>query len=124
MARLKEYKNRVGFSGNCEKELLEKIDEIRWREHKERNDILLEAISEYVKVHYEGNSTYKLDNWNDDPKFQAMPALLSNLDTWKEFILEHTSREEAIKIITQCNRIRDFVSIKWDREREKREEKK
>ena len=64
-----------------EKEELEALEEIRWRERKGKGAVAREAILEYIKVHGSGNDTYKLDNFQD-ANFQAVPAFLSDMETW------------------------------------------
>ena len=58
------------------------LDEIRWREHKSRSELVRRAIEDYLKTHGSGNDTYKLDNWKEDPDFQAVPAYYTDIETW------------------------------------------
>ena len=60
---------------------MELLEEMRWREHKSMSAMVRKAIAEYIRVHGSGNETYKLDNWKD-PNFQAVPAYYSPIDDW------------------------------------------
>ena len=93
MGRNAEYDNRTAITGSIEKSELEQLDEIRWREHKSRTEILRLAILEYIKAHGNGNSTFKLDQWTDNPNFRAVPTIMADTDNWDKY-LENCSPEE------------------------------
>lgn len=112
---MKSGKRGNNFSVYFDEHQIEHIDEIRWREKKSRSEMVRIAVEEYIKNHKDGNNLFTLDKWNNDPEFQAVPALLTNLDTWKTFILENTSKEEATKIASHCKKIDNYVKMKIDR---------
>src|SRR6186997_98479 len=76
----------VGITGYLEKEEFDMLEEIRWRERKSRAEILRLAIHEYIKAHGNGNSTFKLDNWTDNPEFRAVPTIMSDSETWENYL--------------------------------------
>jgi len=121
---MKSGKRGNNFSVYFDEQQIENIDQIRWREKKSRSEMVRIAVEEYIKNHKDGNNLFTLDKWNTNPEFKAIPALLSNLTTWKNFILEHTSRDEATKIATQCTRIKEFIGLKFERLRQEEESKK
>ena len=86
--------NQPKFIGcNIEQKDLEILDEIRWREHKDRAEVLRSAVEEYIKHHGSGNETFKLEQFQD-PNFKAMPATMSSKDQWNEYIRKHMDKKE------------------------------
>jgi hypothetical protein len=55
------------------------------RENKALSTIIMEKLTEYVKVHGEGNPVYVLDKWVDNPDFKAVPAALESREKWVKF---------------------------------------
>lgn len=88
MARRAEFKNRKTITITLEEEDLQKLDKIRWRERKERTDITRQAILDYIKIHGEGNDTYPLDKWNENPEFKATPAYFTHDLKWRRYYEE------------------------------------
>jgi len=97
MGRPQEFKNRKSISGYLEETELKDFDEIRWREHMERAEILRLAIQEYIRNHKEGNDTFKIDDWQTDPNFKAIPTLLGSDEKWV-LCLKNCSDEELSDI--------------------------
>jgi predicted transcriptional regulator len=81
------------------------LEEIRWREHKSMSAIIRSAIQEYIKAHASGNDHFKLDNWQQDPSFQAVPTILADKEKWKSY-LKDCSKEELNKIATSIGYIK------------------
>ncbi|HEX7178880.1 MAG TPA: hypothetical protein VF220_04080 [Nitrososphaeraceae archaeon] len=44
------------------------------------------AIHDYIASHDEGNDTFTLETWQDDPQFKAIPTLFSDDDKWINYI--------------------------------------
>jgi hypothetical protein len=97
MGRPADFKNRKGITGYIELEEFKDLEEIRWREHKDFSDILRLAIQEYIMNHKEGNDTFKMDDWQTDPNFKAIPTLLGPDDKWM-LCLKNCSDEELLNI--------------------------
>jgi len=112
---MKSHRRGTNFSVYFDEYQITDIDDIRWRERKSRSEIVRLAVDEYIKTHKEGNNAFTLEKWADNPNFQAVPALLSPAETWKNFLLNHTSKDEVTKISLQCSKIKEFVKIKMDR---------
>ena len=104
MGRPREFKNPIDLGVRVESEELDALEDIRWREHKERAEIIRIAIQEYIRNHAEGNNTFRLDKWNEDPTFTAIPTLLSKSETWYKY-LQECSKEERLRIQIQANQI-------------------
>ncbi len=89
-------------------EELEMLEEIRWREKKSMSALVRRAIDEYIASHKEGNDTFRLDNWNEDPNFKAVPTILSRQEIWYKYLLECSPQErmeiqkKAVSIKNQC----------------------
>ena len=94
----KEFKNRKSMLTMLEQEELEALDEIRWRERMSRSEIGRKAIVDYIKAHAAGNSTFKLDQFQD-PDFKAMPAFMTPMMKWTKFI------DECVDTIKECKDI-------------------
>jgi len=51
------------------------------------------ALEEYIKNHKEGNPTYKLDVWTENPEFIAIPALLADKEKRNAWIAIQAKRK-------------------------------
>jgi hypothetical protein len=97
MGRPSEFKERKMIGGAIEKAELDQLEEIRWREHKDLSEMLRLAVQEYIRNHAEGNDTFKLDDWETDPNFKAIPSLLGPDEKWS-LCLKNCSDEELSDI--------------------------
>lgn len=111
----RKYKNPIRISALLDGENVKLMDEIRWRERKSFNELLNKAISEYIKNHSEGNDAFKLDKWQEDPEFKAIPTLLSDPDKWFKYISE-CNDSELTKIGLMSNKIHKFVGMRRTKE--------
>lgn len=105
--KIKVGKNLVAsFSYKEDKEqFLTELNIIAAREGKHKSEIIIGLIEEYVKAHTTGNDSFKLDNWQADPTFQAVPTILSDPQTWFKYLQDCTP-EDRTKILKQANIIR------------------
>ena len=67
------------------------------------------ALAEYVRQHKEGNDHFKLDTWQEDPDFRAMPTILASKDKWNEYI-KQCNDQELTKLSIQSIHITEFIS--------------
>jgi hypothetical protein len=104
MGRSKEYKSRVAITAYLESEEFAALEEIRWRERKDITQVVRAAVVEFVKAHGSGNDSFKLDNWQDDPEFQAVPTILAEKEKWDSY-LEECNDEELTKIAISAKQI-------------------
>lgn len=86
-------------------EQIEALEEIRWRERQSMSAIVRRAVQEYIKAHGSGNDTFRLDNWNETPDFQAVPTILSDSQRWYSY-LQTCDKQELLRILKQANTIR------------------
>ena len=94
MGRPKIYKHgreEIGCYLNIDE--YEAFEDIRWRERKGKTEIAREAILEYIKNHSEGNITFKLDKWNEDENFKAVPTLSSRSEIWYNHLKDCNPKE-------------------------------
>ena len=93
-------------------EMLREFDIIATRERKSKSELIVDLIQEYVKTHGSGNNTFKLDTWNEDPEFQAVPTISSKPETWYKYLNECTDKERlniqvlSFRINQQCKSIK------------------
>jgi len=90
--------NPRNITSIVEKDEREKLEEIGWREHLTVSEISRKAIQEYIKNHGEGNSTFRLEQFQD-PDFVAMPAFASPMMKWTKFI------DECVDTTKECKEI-------------------
>ena len=109
--REKKAGNSVNsFSYPNDKEvILKELRIIAAREGKSQSEIIMGILEEYVKAHTSGNNTFKLDTWQEDPTFQAIPTLLADNKTWFPYLKDCTISERA-KILKQANTIRSLAA--------------
>jgi hypothetical protein len=112
MTRAVEYQNRHIFTTSSEKAVYDEFYRICRRDGKPLNSIIQNFMEDYIKAHGEGNSTFKLDKWAEDPNFKAMPTLLGKDSSWFEYEKE-CSEEELTKIAIAANtRLREIRFIR------------
>ncbi len=90
------------------KQMLEEFKKIADREGKGRSELIIELLEEYVKNHSAGNSTFKIDDFQD-PNFIAMPATMSDTGKWNEYIRKHMDRKERDKLDKQLDHMRMLI---------------
>jgi hypothetical protein len=105
--KIKVGKNLVAsFSYKEDKEsILHELNVIAAREGKHKSEIIIALIEEYVKAHSSGNDSFKLDNWQEDPDFKAVPTILSDPQIWYKYLQDCTP-EDRTRILKQANIIR------------------
>ena len=91
----KIYKDKIVTSIIMEQEEQDELDQIRWRERKSKNDVMRRAIQEFIQNHKSGNNTFRLDDWNNNPDFQAVPTFFSDIDTWVEYYKESNEQDRT-----------------------------
>ena len=85
------------------------LEDIRWREHKTFSEIVRKAVDEYISKHADGNDTFKLDKWSENPDFQITPAFDSASLTWSAFLKDCNKQElvdksiKAKEILDKCH---------------------
>ena len=117
MPRPPTFKERETIGITLEAEELKAFDEIRWREHKERTKLGRDAILEYIKSHSEGNDTFKLDNWNDDPNFQAVPTIFSDREKWITYYQDSNEKDRMRLRIQAVDLSKIFRNIDFNENR-------
>lgn len=118
----RKYKNPKKMSTLIDGDLVDALDEIRWREHKSFNEMVNKAISEYIKSHLEGNETFKLDTWQDNPDFKAIPTISASKEKWQQYIAE-CNNEELTQLGIQSGYIRGLVDMRRSKEARERTKK-
>jgi hypothetical protein len=90
------------FSYPQDKEpILKELRVIAAREGKSTSEIIVNVLEEYVKAHSSGNNTFKLDSWQENPGFQAVPTISSPSETWFNY-LSDCDKEELTDIAISC----------------------
>lgn len=106
------------FSYKDDKEqFMRELGIIAAREGKRKSEIIVSLIEEFVKAHSEGNPSFKLDIWTQQPDFKAMPTLLGPKDTWMNYEKECTE-EELTKIAIAANtRLKEIRFIRASKDK-------
>lgn len=90
------------------KSLKTQLELIAVREGRDTQDIVKECLAEYAKVHGDGNPVYALDQWVQEPKFKAVPAFLTNMDNWYDY-LQNCSMDEREEIYSKAGAIKRMM---------------
>jgi len=94
LGRDQEFKNKKVIGVNLEDEEKKALKDIALRESGgDISPVARKAILEYIEHHKEGNNTFKLDTWNEDPEFKAVPTISSKPETWYKYLNECTDKE-------------------------------
>lgn len=114
----------TNYSFYLSNEQIAALKEAHWRERKSESEIVREAIDDWLKSHAEGNSSFKLEMWQEDPQFKAIPTLLSPDDKWQKY-LEQCNNEDLTKIAVKNTVIKKIILERKNKEyREKEKAKK
>jgi len=105
-------KTQVGLYLNEDE--LELFDDIRWREKRSRADLAHIAVEEYIKSHAEGNDTFKLTKWNEDPEFQAVPSFFTDRDKWRKYYQDSNEKERTKLRIVANDLERIFSNVEFN----------
>ena len=73
--------------------VIAELEVIAARERKSRSQLVMELIESYVKAHSTCNSTFKLDMWNENPGFKAVPTIMASQETWFNYLNECSDKE-------------------------------
>lgn len=88
-------------------ELHKKLKELAAREGTDMTEIIVKEITEYVKVHGDGNPVYTLEHWKD-PNFKAIPAFMTKIDDWYSY-LEKCTPQEKEEIYSKAGAIKRMM---------------
>ena len=117
MARKQELHNPKGVSGQIEQDQFKIFEHIALRDFKgDKSKLLRHIIEEYNKGHAEGNDTFTIDKWNDNPEFKAVPTILDDWQKWKSY-LENCSGEDFFLVLKNLTAKREqALGVMKDRE--------
>jgi hypothetical protein len=111
MTRSVEYQNRHIFTSSAEKTVYDEFYRICRRDGKPLNSMIQNFMEDYIKAHGEGNSTFKLDTWTEDPNFKAVPTILANNEQWHNYI-DDCTKTEKLKLLKSVNDVRDYLGAR------------
>jgi Arc/MetJ-type ribon-helix-helix transcriptional regulator len=115
-----ETKTRgTNFSFYLTEEQVRMLQEAHWRERKSVSEIVREAIDDWLKSHAEGNTTFKLTKWQENPEFMAIPTLLSPNERWSKYI-DSCNDHECTRIGTMSNYVHNLVKMRRTKESKER----
>lgn len=77
MARPEKYRNPKSTSFTLEREEYEELIKIARREGDDIGEVLRNASLEYIRLHSEGNSSFILDKWQENPNYEAIPNIFA-----------------------------------------------
>lgn len=83
--------------------LLEKLEDLKWRERKSEAEIIITALKEYLEKHIDGNPTFTLEQFQD-PNFKACPSFFRSIEVWKKY-LESLPDKTFSEFETQLNQL-------------------
>ena len=108
-------KRGTNYSFYLSEDQIQALKEAHWRERKSESEIVREAIDEWLRNHAEGNSTFRLDKWQEDPQFKAIPTLLSAHEKWSKYI-DECSDNDLTQIGLMSNTVYKLVGMRRTRE--------
>jgi hypothetical protein len=91
--------------------LLQPFDDICYREHKSRSEIVNEFVGQFIKAHSEGNDSFKIHQWVNNPQMLAVPNTMSRKEDWVKYVGEEDSKELQ-KLGNQIDFIRSEINQK------------
>lgn len=101
--------------------ILREFRVIAAREGKSFSELMCEILEEYVKNHSQGNNTFRLDVWTEDPTFKVLPTLLAPTEKWNNYV-DECSDDECTKIAVMANHVHRLVQMRRTKEWKKRQQ--
>lgn len=101
---MKSKRRGIPVSFYVDPEELEALDQIRWRERKSMSEMVRIAMDEYIRNHSEGNDSFTINKWIEDPNLQAIPQLFSEDHKIKEDYLG-SNKEDRQRRFKNAQRI-------------------
>jgi len=92
---MKSGKRGIATTFYIDTALMEPFQEISWRERKSKSEIINDILERFILTHKEGNDTSKLDHWTINPRFLALPEIMSTKEEWHSYI----KKEDPIKLM-------------------------
>jgi len=89
-------------------DIMKELENIARREGKKKSEFIVSILEEYVKTHAAGNTTFRLDNWQENPEFQAVPTLFTSYDKWKDYVDSSTSQDKR-KLLKSMTEKRNYL---------------
>src|SRR4030095_7113963 len=109
MARKKRGNLVTSFSYFPEQmAILEMLDELAEQEGKSTSELIMQLIAEYVKGHGKGNPSFKLDQWEENPEFKAVPALFEKSEKWYKYY-EDSDEDDKVALKVAINAISNII---------------
>ena len=72
--------------------LYHQLKTLALRENRTIKDILKDEITDYVKVHGDGNPSYQISDFFE-PDFNICPAVFRDSTAWKNYLEKRTPKE-------------------------------
>ena len=92
---MKKSVTKTFFCPEEKVEVLEMIDELRWKERASFSGIIITALEEYIKNHGEGNPNFTIPQFADEG-FLARPAL-NNVEGWDSYLERSESDKNELQ---------------------------
>ena len=100
-----EYAKRVTYTSSAEGELYEKFRDTLFREGKPMNEILQDAMKDYVKEHSESQNPQTKITLFENKLINAIPNIYAKPQAWHKFYYLIKKKEEYKVIDEQLNMI-------------------
>ena len=103
-----EYLKRITYTSSAEADVYEKFRKTMLREGKPMNEILQDAMEDYVKKHSESQNPQTKITLFENKLINAIPNLYANPQNWYKFYNLIKKKEEYTEIDQQLNMILDI----------------
>jgi hypothetical protein len=113
MGRLEEIAGAEIISLNLTSEQKQELKTIACRDTGgNMSKLSRKIIEDFIKSHKAGNTSYTLDDFGKHKDMIAIPALMSNRDEIKKYVMEEYDRAELEKVLRQCEFLEDLIKTK------------
>lgn len=99
---------RTYYLANEDLDLQEKIDELAYKERITNSNIIIDALTEYLEKHGDGNPVFTLDQFSD-PNFQECPAFFRDVKIWNKY-LSKVNLKRCKEISTQAEIVLNAIN--------------
>ncbi len=111
LSRKKSFLEPRTVSGILEKCEYDALIDIGWRERKIPSTVVRDAIVEYIKNHAEGNDTFKIEKWVEDPEFQAVPTFKADREKWIRYYRDSNEADRTNLRVRAMDLIKMFRMV-------------
>lgn len=106
----------MNYSVYLDSDQVEILHDLRKRDDSSISAVIRNAVEVYIEQEANKSDCYKLDNWQEDPNYRAMPSLLADRSKWDKYIQEYADDTDLVEVAAAAKYIKDEVGRRRQKE--------